>query len=80
MFFAEDYLLITRDVIRQNKRGKLDYDLVIIEECISMKDIRSFDALRQKNPKVNFIFTTQCALTYEDNPDFHFILANYKPC
>ncbi len=75
--FGVNFLLTTREFIKKNTYTVFSYDLVIIEECTSLKDILSLDVLRERNPKVNFVFTTCEHIPAVERSKFHLINTDF---
>jgi len=55
-------------------------ELIVVEECKNMKQIRSFESTMEVKPNCSFIFTTLSNVLYSDvdKDKYHLIQCNWK--
>lgn len=78
-FFPDKTLWLFRKNYDFRNTKKFDlYDLVIIDECISLNDIISLEKTRDKHPSTNFIFCIQKNIKLLDSSKYHLVECKFK--
>jgi len=78
-FGIKDFYELGEWIYTNNHRKAIYYQdlttfkLVILDECIGLPEIESFEPLREKYPHCNFIFCTQSDIKKVDNDKYNLI-------
>lgn len=78
-FFQDKTLFINRCYFDFRRKNNFDnYNLIVVDECQNKHHIISFEKLRLKHPKVNFIFCTQKDITNLDESKYWIVKCNFN--